>query len=532
MSDRVVLGIDLGTTYSCVAHLDEYGKPTVLFNADNKPTTPSVVYFEDAANAVVGEQAKNELARNPDHVIREIKRHMGEEGYYRTIDGRDWYPAQVSSLILRSIVDDALDQLDVEPPDDGPVADAVITVPAYFDMAARAATHQAGELAGLNVLSIINEPTAAAIAYGMTSQGDPRTVLVYDLGGGTFDATVIKVSPDRIAAVATGGDRHLGGVDWDERLIQLFVERFQEFKPEAGDPSDDKEAMGELELKAEAVKQGLSYKNTYGTSLVANLQRVQFDVSRDELEKLTDPLIQQTLDYTDLVLENAAKKGVSTIDEVILVGGMSKMPMIAQRLGEHLRPRFPDLPEPKLHDPDQIVAKGAALFAVSRVSEAADEEDPINGVPSSFLTGPAPIPVITNITSKSYGVRAVRHQDDHEGFISFIIDQNDELPVDKTERFRTVYDGQVEVEVKVFEQATDVPDENVDANTECVAGTLGPLPPKQPAGQPVDVTFRLDDEGILHILAESHGRSLSLDYTIPGQTPESELIKPLPVLMK
>ncbi|WP_432570489.1 Hsp70 family protein [Kineococcus sp. SYSU DK005] len=540
MSDRVTLGIDLGTTYSCVAHLDEYGKPVALLNSDGKTTTPSVVYFEDEQTIVVGDQAKNELARNPDHVISEIKRHMGEEGFFRTIGDRDFYPAQVSSYILQSLVEDALDDLGVEPPADGPIADVVITVPAYFGGAEREATKEAGQNAGLNVVSIINEPTAAAIAYGLNTQDEARTVLVYDLGGGTFDVTVIQVSQDEIRAVATGGDRQLGGIDWDRRLVDLFLQRFREQQPDAGDPEDDKEALGELELKAEGAKHSLTKKATYGMSFVANRQRVQFDLAREQFEQLTEDLVSRTLDYTELVLDAAAEKGVNSIDEVILVGGMSRVPVIAERLGERLLRRFPDLPEPRLQDPDQIVAKGAALFAVSRIAEvdevesSARQDEGGGTVGSGFLPGPRPGagPKIVNITSRAYGIRAVRDERDEVGYISFIIQQNDELPVDKHETYRTVSDNQTEVNIEVYEQDTEVPQEAVSANKLAIEGILPNLPTGKPAGQPIDVTFRLGDEGILEILAESGGKQLTLEYTLPGQTPAEELAKPRPVLAK
>jgi len=202
------LGIDLGTTYSCVAHLDDL-KPVVLANGDGDYTTPSVVYFEQGGGALVGKHAKNELGSNPDRVIQKIKRRMGVEGFSIEIDGREYYPPQISSLILERLVIDACEELAVEIPDDGPIADVVITVPAYFGGAERAATKSAGVQARLNVLSIINEPTAAAIAHGLVST-DQKTVLVYDLGGGTFDVTVVEASSDQIRAIATGGDRELG----------------------------------------------------------------------------------------------------------------------------------------------------------------------------------------------------------------------------------------------------------------------------------------------------------------------------------
>ena len=223
---RLVLGIDLGTTYSCVARLDENERVIVVPNSNGEYTTPSVVYYEDSGNVVVGTFAKKELDQDPDNVVALIKRHMGVANYTVRVGDQDLYPQQVSAIILRSVVEDALTERGVDIPQDGPLADVVITVPAYFGAAERAATVDAGTIAGLNVLNIINEPTAAAIAYGVVNAEDPRTVLVYDLGGGTFDVTVIKVSENEIRVIATGGDHELGGVDWDQRIKDMLAEEF------------------------------------------------------------------------------------------------------------------------------------------------------------------------------------------------------------------------------------------------------------------------------------------------------------------
>ena len=210
---------------------------TVLPNSDGEYTTPSVVYYEDSGNVVVGKFAKKELDQDPDNVVSLIKRHMGEADYTVRVGDQDLYPSQVSAIILKKIVEDALMELGEDIPAEGPLADVVITVPAYFGAAERTATVDAGKLAGLNVLNIINEPTAAAIAYGVVNAGSPRTVLVYDLGGGTFDVTVIKVSENEIRVVATDGDHELGGADWDQRIKEMLAEEFTLQYPDKGDPA-------------------------------------------------------------------------------------------------------------------------------------------------------------------------------------------------------------------------------------------------------------------------------------------------------
>jgi len=531
MAQLPVLGIDLGTTYSCVAHLDEYGKPIALLNSEGDYTTPSVVYFEDSGNVVVGKQAKNELARHPKRVIQHIKRKMGVPDFFIEMDGRDYYPPQISSLILESVVSDALAALDLEVPQEGPLADVVITVPAYFGGAERSATKTAGEHARLNVLSIINEPTAAAIAAGLSSGLEKRTVLVYDLGGGTFDVTVVEASSDVIRAVATGGDRELGGADWDEMLKDLVLDRFREQCPDAEDPLSDSEAVGELAVKVEDAKQSLTRKNKYGMSFTANTARASFDITRQEFEELTEDLVERTLRYAELVLDAAKEKGVDHLDEVILVGGMSKVPVIAQRLAERLRARLSTVPEPHLMDPDQIVAKGAALFAASKVSEHYDSEGS-DDRPEKLLPGPA-VPKIENITSRGYGVKAVRDERDKVGHVSWLIRPNDQLPAAPQDRYVTVHANQTEVELVVYESATNVLDDSIDVNTELVGGMLKGLPPRQPAGQPIDVTFRLGDEGILEIAAVGpSGQELRLEYKLPGEVPAEELEKPLPSIVK
>jgi molecular chaperone DnaK len=531
VTDLPALGIDLGTTYSCVARLDDL-KPIALTNGDGDKTTPSIVYFEPGGEVVVGKHAKNELAIHPERVVQHIKRHMGVDGFSIDIDGRSYYPPQISAIILELLVTDALSELGIDVPESGPLANVVITVPAYFGGAERAATKSAGDLARLNVVSIINEPTAAAVAYGLTKGDERRNVLVYDLGGGTFDVTVVDASSAEVRAIATGGDRELGGADWDIRLKSWVLDQFREDHPDAPDPEEDIEAVGELDIRVEDAKRALSRSQKFSINFTANTFRGSYEITRDAYEDLTADLVDRTLHQTELVLEEAKKKGITTLDEVIMVGGMSRMPVLAQRLEEMLKKRFDTAPTPRVTDPDEIVAKGAALFAASAVAVG----ESYGGGPGSggssaqnaYLPAPS-VPKLVNITSRGYGVKAVHGEHDTVGYVSWLIRPNDELPTAPQETYYTIYPNQTEVNIAVFESATNVLNEDITVNSELIAGILSGLSPNKPARQPIEVTFRLGDEGILEILALGpSGQRLILEYRLPGQVPDDELAKPLP----
>ncbi|AXX32188.1 Hsp70 family protein [Actinosynnema pretiosum subsp. pretiosum] len=524
MTRRPVLGIDLGTTYSCVASLDENRRVSVLPNQEGDLTTPSVVFLEHSGNATVGKFAKNELKSEPGRVISLIKRHMGVEGYTVDVDGRELYPQQVSAIILRQVVEDALNVLGVDATADGPLADVVITVPAYFGAAERQATRDAGEMAGLEVVNIINEPTAAAIAYGLMSGGGERNVLVYDLGGGTFDVTIIKVSPSEIRVVATGGDHQLGGADWDARVVELVCDKFTKEHP-GTDPRTDLDASGTIELLAEEAKKALSRRDGYSTTVIAGGQRAKIEITRVEYEGATADLVGKTLDFTRDVLGHAKGKGVDRIDEFLLVGGMSHSPAIKERLAGE----FPDLPTPQLADPDQIVAKGAALFAANSVAEIQGEDGGARGLP-----GGAELPKIINVTSKGYGIATLRERggSPEDLMVSWLIKPNDEVPAKPSDTFVTVRDQQREVEISVYESATDVLSPELADNLELVQGTLRELPPG-PAGQPLEVSFDLGADGILRITATaSNGREIKLEAKISGLVPDEVKRVPLPALQR
>jgi molecular chaperone DnaK len=518
-----------------VAHLDEYGRPAVLPNTDGQSTTPSVVYFESSGSAVVGETAKNELSHEPDRVVDLIKRHMGEDGFSIELDGVDYSPQRVSAIILRKLVEDALQALGTEPAGD-PLADVVITVPAYFGAAERQATRDAGKMAGLEVVNIINEPTAAAIAYGAAQGGAAKNVLVYDLGGGTFDVTVITVTPDEVRVVATDGDHHLGGADWDAKLVDLLAERFEAEHPDKGDPRTDDEAAGDLAVLAERTKKDLSKKETYRTAVTAHGERASIEITRSDFEDRSKDLVERTLLFTDGILAKAKEKGIETYDAVLLVGGMSRSPAISRELAA----RFPQLPEPKLSDPDQIVAKGAALFAAKAVAETSgDSGDSGGSRPSGRPSGsssralPGGSPRIINVTSKGYGIKVVDGPGDRIGHVGWLLRPNDEIPATPSDTFSTVHDNQDSVHIEVYESFTADLDAAIEANKLLVSGDLTGMPPNKPAGAPIVIDFGLGEDGILAITARAaNGKVLTLEAKISGATSEEDLNTPLPLIQR
>jgi molecular chaperone DnaK (HSP70) len=348
----IVLGIDLGTTFSAMAYVNAYGRPEIIPNADGHRTTPSVVHFFDEDGVVVGEEAVKMCVLEPEHVVRFIKRSMGEEDFTLEFFGRVYTPQEVSALILRKLKEDAEEALGVE------VRDAVITVPAYFNSAQRGATAEAGAIAGLHVLSIINEPTSAAIAYGLDKLGAERTLLVFDLGGGTFDVTVMRVEGNALVTLASDGNAELGGKDWDDRLVDHVAERFvQEHNT---DPRDEPSAFQELYERCLSAKISLSTKDRTLVPVNFRGRRSAIEVTRDLFESLTSDLVQQCVDTTNLVLEKAALS-FSNIDDVLLVGGATRMPMIRRALTTAAaKDPVADI------NPDECVALGAALAGVFR----------------------------------------------------------------------------------------------------------------------------------------------------------------------
>ena len=347
-----VFGIDLGTTYSAVANIDEFDRPTVVPNDINEPTTPSAVYFESEENVVVGVEAKNMAEIEPEAVVQFVKRFMGRrDEFLFEHDGKQYEPEEISAIILKGLVEKAQQTLD----DD--VSDVVITVPAYFDEAQRVATRNAGVMAGLNVLDIVNEPIAAAFSYGVQNREADETILVYDLGGGTFDVSVIRVDSEGVRILVTGGNHELGGKDWDDRLINWLATAFEE---ENGvNPLTDPHAHQELRMKAESTKKRLSQKtkDPFTFSFAGNHSRIE--ITREKFEEITADLLDQTVQVTKETIEQLADKtGSDQIDRILLVGGSSLMPMVKERIDSEFGV------ESQIHDPAECVAKGAAVWGV------------------------------------------------------------------------------------------------------------------------------------------------------------------------
>ena len=349
-TSKHIFGIDLGTTYSCIAFVNDFGQPEVIMNQEGELITPSVVAFEEGGYCSVGNVAKETLASDPQNVVSTIKREMGKRDFSCNYFGTNYNPEEISALILKKLAEDARIQLSEE------VKDVVITCPAYFGLEEKEATKNAGLIAGLNVIGILNEPTAAAISYGLKIDS-PQTVMVYDLGGGTFDITIIRVENSRIRVVATGGDHKLGGKDWDNIIRDYVVQQYCEKTGEQSDAIyDDPILCGELELNAETAKKHLSIK----LKTKVKLKGEKIEVTRELFNQMTAGKLESTIKYTQFTMAEAAKKGVSQYDKILLAGGSTYMPQVKERL----MIEFPTIPI-EFCDPNLCVAKGAAIYGLN-----------------------------------------------------------------------------------------------------------------------------------------------------------------------
>jgi molecular chaperone DnaK len=526
-----VFGIDLGTTYSAVAYVNEAGQPSVCRNVDSLETTPSVVFFENKSNVVVGSVAKNSGITYPDRVVSLIKRQMGTEATFE-FDGVNHTPESISALILKQLARDAAEHTN------GEVSKVVITVPAYFGMLERAATKSAGKIAGLDVIGIVPEPVAAALHYEATTEADNKTILVYDLGGGTFDTTVIRVAKDEIVVVCTDGDDHLGGADWDARLRDLLLAKFRDQVSPGTDIEDDDEFMQSVAIVAEDTKKQLSKVESRPVPLRGAGAAARVDVSRAEFEAVTDDLLDKTIEIVKRTLVTLEEKSPgATIDDVLLVGGSTKMPAVARRL----RADFGW--EPKLHDPDLAVAKGAALYALgrvvhreletarqqadsepdaqSRMDEAVDAVAAETGISTTILESLA-AKETRNVLPKAFGVKLVDTTDPDwsskptQFYIEHLVHANDTLPTGvRGLEASTVADGQREIQIELYEQSGVVagPDLTENKALNEGRGSITGLP-ALPAGSPVDIQLEVDKEGLLKLNATERSTGKDLEVKV------------------
>ncbi|CAJ2235281.1 molecular chaperone DnaK [Fructilactobacillus sanfranciscensis] len=474
MASNKVIGIDLGTTNSAVAVM-EGGKPKIITNPDGSRTTPSVVAFKNG-EIQVGEVAKRQEITNP-NTVRSIKSHMGEEGYTVDIDGKKYTPQQISAMILQYIKGYAEDYLG------DTVSEAVITVPAYFNDAQRQATKDAGKIAGLDVKRIINEPTAAALAYGLDKQDKDEKILVYDLGGGTFDVSVLELGDGVFQVLSTNGDTHLGGDDFDQRIIDYLV---AEFKKENGvDLAQDKMALQRLKDAAEKAKKELSGVNQTEISLpfIASNDNgplhLQTTLTRAKFNELTHDLVEKT----KIPFENALKDaGLSTsdIDEVILNGGSTRIPAVQEAVKEWSGKE----PNHSIN-PDEAVALGAA-------------------VQGGVLTGDVKDVVLLDVTPLSLGIETMG------GVMTKLIEKNTTIPTSKSQTFSTAADNQTAVDIHVLQGERPMAADNKSLGRFQLTDI-----PAAPRGIPqIEVTFDIDKNGIVNVSAKDKGTGKEQKITI------------------
>ncbi len=478
-----IIGIDLGTTNSCVAVM-EGGEPVVITNAEGNRTTPSVVAFTKDGERLVGEVAKRQAVTNPDRTIISIKRHMGKD-YKRTIDGKDYTPQEISAMILQKLKADAESYLGET------ITDAVITVPAYFTDSQRQATKDAGRIAGLNVKRIINEPTAAALAYGLDKLEGHQKIMVYDLGGGTFDVSILEVGDGVFEVLATRGNNHLGGDDFDQAIIDYVAE---EFKKEHGiDLREDKMALQRLKEAAEKAKKELSTTMTtninlpFITATAAGPVHLSMDLTRAKFNELTEHLVEQTIEPVKLALEDAGLKA-SDIDKVLLVGGSTRIPAVQEAV-KRITGKTPQ----KDINPDECVAIGAAIQA-------------------GVLSGEVRDLLLLDVTPLSLGIETLG------GVTTKIIERNTTIPTRKSQIFTTAADNQTSVEIHVVQGERQFAKDNTTLGRFILDG----IPPA-PRGVPqIEVTFDIDANGIVNVSAKDLGTGKEQKITITSSTNLSE----------
>ncbi len=511
MADEHIIGIDLGTTYSCLAYINADGDPVVEKNFEQEDTTPSVILFNDNGEIIIGSPAKDmSMMYAPERTVTAIKRHIGTD-YEVIVDNERYTPVTLSASILKKMINDYNDNHGCD------LKKAVITVPAYFGQQERDATKMAGKVAGLEDVTIINEPTAAAISFGLGSDGAKKRVLVYDLGGGTFDVTVLEIDGTAFTAVATDGERLLGGKDWDAAITKLIKQKVME---EAGvdeyELDEDDDVRQSLILDSETIKKRLSTAESTKGTLSVGGKKVVYTITRGEFEAASAPLMNTTLE----IIERALASGnftVKDIDDFVLVGGSSRMPQVKNGIAS----KFPGT-EVKIFDPDQSVAKGAAIFAKSYSWGTASSE-PVLDKDGNIVSAPVKEGEISvhNVLSKSFGIRA--SYDDGTEKISNIIFRNEVLPIVSIKTYYPEENNQMSIRVEIHENGAF--NNEAGKRVELIDGAeVGSFEMELPEGvnrdTPISIKFIATDEGILIAYVDCMG--VHTEYQLQNKLQMSE----------
>jgi len=494
MSKRKAVGIDLGTTFSAIAQVDQFGKTQVIPNSESERITPSVILF-DGESAVVGTMAKQNAVAEPEKIVDFVKREMGKskEEFHRDFAGKQYSAEELSAIILKKLKNDAEKYLGE------PITDAVITVPAYFNDAERTATVTSGQIAGFNVLQVINEPTAAALAYGADKLDENQTVFVFDLGGGTFDVTIMKVENGHIQMMATNGDHRLGGKDWDDIIVNLVAEEFDRVHGE--NPLLDLQSYQDLQSRAIAAKIQLSSRPRTTIVHSYNGKSIKIELTREEYEHFCRHLVEKCKTICEIVMQEA-KMEWSQLDKVLMVGGMTRMPMIRDMITElSNRPIADDV------SPDEAVAVGAAIQATISILESQSEEPPADqedlmpdAVRQQFSGRDGGLMRVSNITSHTLGV-VLWDESKLEEYVFPMIKKMTPIPADVKNNFGTAQANMKEVVVRVVEGESSMPGDCTELGTCTVE-----LPPYLPKGSMVELLYRYNVNQTLEVVVEAFGK--------------------------
>ncbi len=537
---KKVYGIDLGTTYSAISYINSDGKPEIINNSDGLQITASAVYFESADNIVVGETAKEQGKIDSDRVVDLIKREMGND-WRREFDGKEYTPEGISAMILRYLAKGA-EQAGHK------VEDVVITCPAYFGEKERNATRLAGEIAGMNVLQIVDEPIAAALNYGINAEED-KNVIVYDLGGGTFDVTVVHIGPSGVKVLCSDGNHQLGGADWDICLEKLIADKFMEACPAAGDPQDDPDSRYELHNQTEKVKKKLSNATETSIAVSHNGEKAKVVISRAEFEDATRHLLDETIDFTDAMIEMAKNdKGVDKIDEFLLVGGSTYMPQVMAIIKEKYEAALGV--EPKVFEPNYAVSKGAAVFGENKslqnrrdeiiekltgenpektqeeiVQEATEELIAVLETEGTYKGEDIYKKLNTEIqtvASKSYGIRVLNKAGQRVCYN--LITKQSPVPCSKAQKFPVSEDNAATLPLIVYSNDSTETQEALDMCIE-TGNAVMELTEGLPKGSLIEVTFELTEEGklILTAIDLTNNKNVTVAFEVKDALSQEEV---------